>query len=214
MSKSGGSEPRAAVGEGTAVLLCGGLGIVFRQDGDRWTDTILGHDPVIVRANSAPIQHGSEDPARVVSPVYQDLQLHRPQIGFSLCLLLTGLFFKHHFSAAVTLAADPRKPGRVLLDFDVADRCRSDIESLAATYLVGLDTGALAAADLERIAWRVASPTSGLLELVAIPPATLAMAEAGRQATRVRILAALQPGTFTHRLGYGWRWTSDDGLTL
>ncbi len=150
---------------------------------------------------------------RVASPVYQELQLHGPGTGRSLCLLLTGSFFKHHFSAAVTLAMDPQRAGRIRLDYDVADRCRSPVESLAATYLVGLDSRALASADTGRIAWHVASPTPGLLELVALSPASLALAEAGRRSTRVQVLASIQPGSFTHRLRYGWRWTSDDELS-
>jgi len=125
--------------------------------------------------------------------------------------LLTGLSFSHHFSAAMTLSRDPRHPSGIVLEFDVADRCRSPVESLAATYLVGLDSDALEAADRGRIAWCVGPPNLGRLELVAGPQAALALAEAGRTATRVQIVAAIQPGTFTHRLRYCWRWTSTDG---
>jgi hypothetical protein len=126
-------------------------------------------------------------------------------------LLLTGLYFSHHFSAAVTFSTDPHLPAGDSLEFDVADRCRSPVESLAATYLVGLDSGALEAADRGRIAWCVGPPNPGRLELVAGPQAALTLAEAGRKATRVQIVAAIQPGTFTHRLRYSWRWTSAEG---
>ena len=139
--------------------------------------------------------------------------MHGPTTGSSLCLLLTGLSFSHHFSAAVTLSRDPQHRGGLLLDFDVADRCRSPVESLAATYLVGLDSGALEAADSDRIVWQPGTAVQGRLELLAGPGASLALAEAGRTATRIQIVATIQPGTFTHRLRYGWRWTSADGIT-
>jgi hypothetical protein len=126
-------------------------------------------------------------------------------------LLLTGLSFNHHFSAAATLSRDPHHPADILLEFDAADRCRSPVESLAATYLVDLDSAALESADRGMIAWCVGPPNPGRLELVAGPQAGLALAEAGRKAMRVQIVAAIQPGTFTHRLRYGWRWTSDAG---
>ena len=48
---------------------------------------------------------------------------------------------------------------------------------------------------------------------MAIAPASLTLAEAGRQAARVQVLAAIQPGSFTHRLRYRWCWTSAEGLT-
>lgn len=207
------SDLRSAIGDERATLLAEGLGLEFRKLGDRWAHAIVGPGPGRVLAESTSAPPGDEDPARVVSPVYQELQLHGPETGPSLCLLLTGLFFQHHFSAAVTLSRDPVQGRGVFLDLDVADRCRSRVECLAATYLVRLDSGALVSADPERIAWQVDSPGAGLLELVAVPPAALAIAEAGRKATRVGILASIQPGSFTHRLRYGWRWTSDDGLT-
>jgi hypothetical protein len=203
-------ELRANLGDDVATLMAPGLGVEFRKVGDRWSDAILCGDRGIVPPCFSTARPATEDPARVASPVYQDLQLHGSDTGRSLCLLLTGLFFKHHFSAAVTLATDPQRAGRILLDYDVADRCRSPVESLAATYLVGFDSGALASADPGRIAWHVAAPTPGLLELVAPPPASLALGEAGRRGTLVQVLASIQPGSFTHRLRYCWRWTSDE----
>jgi hypothetical protein len=187
------------------------FGVEFRRVGDRWIDASLGPQPAIELVRPQLVNAGSEDPARVAHPVYQELHLHGPTAGSSLCLLLTGLSFSHHFSAAVTLSRDLHHPASILLDFDVADRCRSRVESLAASYLVGLDSGALEAADRGRIAWCVGPPNPGRLELVAGPQAALSLAEAGRTATRVQIVAAIRPETFTHRLRYGWRWTSAEG---
>jgi hypothetical protein len=84
---------------------------------------------------------------------------------------------------------------------------------LAATYSVGVFGGALVDADPRRIAWDPVGPDRGRLELIAEATATLALAEAGRQATHVQALAKIEPGTFTQRLRYRWRWTSPTDLT-
>jgi hypothetical protein len=187
-----------------------GFGVEFRRDSDRWIEAGLGPAEVIELVRAQLVNAGGDDPARMAHPVFQELQSHGPTEGSSLCLLLTGLAFHHHFSASMTLARDLHHPAGVALDVDIADRCRAPVESLGATYLVALDSGALEAADPARIAWRVDAPTRGRLELVAGPQASLALAEAGRSATRVQIVATIQPGTFTHRLRYGWRWTSTE----
>ena len=213
MATSAESEFHAEIDDERASLVGHGFGVVFRKQSDRWTDAIVGPDPLTELAISQPESSTSPDPSRIVSPVYQELQLHGPETGPTLCLLLTGLSFDHHFSAAVTLSLDPAQRGSVLLDVDVADRCRSPVQSLAATYLVDLDSGSLMAAEPGTIVWQVAGASPGRLELVAEPPASLALAEAGRKAMRVQILATLQPETFTHRLRYRWRWTSALALT-
>lgn len=207
------SEFRTEVRDDLVRLEGRDLGLTFRRIGDRWLDAILGPGPATELAQAQIVPDGSLHPARVANPVYQEWQSHGPTEGPSICLLLTGLSFDHHFSAAVTLASDPPDRSSRLIDFDVADRCRSPVESLAATYLVALDSGALVAADPGRITWEIAGPPPGRLELIAGPGASLALAEAGRQATRVQVLATIQPGTFTHRLRYGWRWTSTEGRT-
>ena len=73
-----------------------------------------------------------------MSPVYQELHRHTfaGDDDRGVCLLLTGRLFHHHFSAAVTVSADHDQDDAVIVDFDVADRCRADVSSLAATYLV------------------------------------------------------------------------------
>jgi hypothetical protein len=127
--------------------------------------------------------------------------------------LLTGNWFQHHFSAAVSLFIDHAVDRAVVFEVDVADRCRAPVEMLAATYVVGLDGGALVDAGPERIIWRIDGPREGQLELVALSAASLTLAEAGRSATRVQVVAAIEPGAFTHRLRYQWRWASRSGLT-
>lgn len=193
------------------------FGVEFRRPADRWSESLILPGSGLVLARSHPGANDVDDPARVIHPVYQEVQAHGPERGASACLLLTGLSFAHHFSAAVTIAVDRDRDrdqtATVLIDYDVADRCRSPVEVLAATYVVSLDSGALESADAGRIAWRVDGSPGGRLELAAVAPCTLAMAEAGRTATRVQILAPIEAGTFTHRLRYGWRWTSSEGLT-
>lgn len=197
----------------TASLQGPTFGVVFCRLADRWSESLISSRSALVLAHSHPGATDGDDPARMIHPVYQEVQAHGPARGASACLLLTGLSFAHYFSAAVTIAVDRERAGTVLIDYDVADRCRSPVDVLAATYVVSLNSGALESADAGRIVWRVAGPSEGRLELAAVAPCTLAMAEAGRTATRVQILAPIQSGTFTHRLRYGWRWTSDEDLT-
>jgi hypothetical protein len=197
----------------TASLRGPTFGVEFHRLADRWSESLIELGSGLVLARSHPGATDGDDPAHVIHPVYQEVQVHGPSQGASACLLLTGQSFAHHFSAAVTIAIDRDRSGTFLVEYDVADRCRSPVEFLAATYVVSLNSGALESADSGRIVWRVAGPPEGRLELAAVEPATLAMAEAGRTATRVQILAPIQAGTFTHRLRYGWRWTSAEGRT-
>jgi hypothetical protein len=95
-----------------------------------------------------------------------------------------------------------------VIEIDVADRCRGALESLAATYLVPLDGGAVVEASPARIAWSPLGPGRGGLELLALATSRLALTEAGPRATIVQAVATIEPGTFTHRLRYRWTWTS------
>lgn len=151
-----------------------------------------------------------DDPARVVSPVYQELHRHTfaGDAGRGVCLLLTGKLFHHHFSAVVTIADDPDRAGGVIVDFDVADRCRAEVATLAATYLVRLGSSGLRDAGAHAIAWTGDRLGDGLLTMEPDAGATLALAEAGRRCTRAQALAKLEPGSFTHRLRYRWRWAA------
>jgi hypothetical protein len=185
----------------------------FDRAGDRWTHSlrfdIADHDRAeVVRAVES--QPERDDPARIVSPVYQELHRHETASDKTdgICLLLTGRFFQHHFSAAISLFREADSPRFVVLDFDVADRCRSPVASLAATYLVRLGSSELAEGEPQEISWNQGNLLPGRLELRCGPPCGLALAEAGNQATRVQALAAIDAATFTHRLRYRWRWES------
>jgi hypothetical protein len=191
-----------------AVMAGPGLLVTFARTGGRWTHRLEFDETEFVMAVESDPER--DDATRVVSPVYQEIQQHERTDAPGLCALLTGQLAQHHFSAAMSLFRDVEQPNRLVLDIDIADRCRAPIESLAATYLVRLDSGALVDAGPNMIAWNL---LQGRLELDAEPPSVLALAEAGRHATRVQALAAIQPGTFTHRLRYRWRWTSVSSLT-
>src|SRR5262245_37012311 len=156
-----------------------------------------------------------DDPTRVVSPVFQELHHHHvaTEQGDGPCLLLTGHWFQHHFSASVTVSGDAGRPDSVMIDFDIADRCRSTVSALAATYLVRLGSGDLADASPEGIQWSGNALGAGRLAMACVPPGTLALAESGRVATRVQALAAIEGSKSTHRLRYFWRWDSNSGRT-
>src|SRR5262245_4456494 len=90
--------------------------ISMARIGGRWTHrleldeekfTALGASPVLISAVEVEPEHS--DPARIVSPVYQELQRHNfagDQLR-GVCLLLTGHLFQHHFSVAVSAFRDP-----------------------------------------------------------------------------------------------------------
>ena len=195
-------------------MCASGLQVAFARSGCLWTHSIiLAIEDGLEIARAVDSDPQRDQPSRVVSPAYQDVQRHETAIAGSLCLLLTGTLFRHHFSAVVSLGPDHGRPDEIILDIDVADRCRTPVDFLAATYTVNLDSGAIADAGRQAIAWDKIGRSQCRLELIAIAPSTLVLAEAGRSATRVQVLADIKPESYTHRLRYRWRWTSNSGLT-
>ncbi|WP_165224589.1 hypothetical protein [Aquisphaera insulae] len=193
------------------VIAAAGARFIFRREADRWTHGLCfsddgpGAEPaaLLLATVETPSEH--DDPSRVISPVYQELQRHDlGGEGGGVCILLTGLLHLHHFSASIVCRVD-RETNRFEVDFDVADRCRSPVTALAATYLVRLGSSELADAGPGCVAWDLPDPSSRL-ELTARLPDVLALAEAGRRASRVQVVAAVDPGGFTHRLRYRWLW--------
>jgi hypothetical protein len=188
------------------ALVAPGLRLTFARLGQRWTHALA------VGAGSAFVVNGvacavegdidGGDPSRVVSPAYQEIEPHPCEAG--LRALLTGQSATHHFSAVVTVRRDG---DGTAVDLDVADRCRSPVEVLAGTYLVQLGSSDLLDAGPERVVWGGDALGRGRLEFSTVAPNTIALAEAGRRATRVQALARIVPTTFTQRLAYQWRWT-------
>jgi hypothetical protein len=193
------------------MILAPGLRLSFLRDGDRWAHAVAvgaGDDTLLAGiASSVEGDPARDEPARVVSPAYQDVQPHSSE--GNVCALLTGQSTPHHFSAVVTARRDGPS---VSIAVDIADRCRSPVEVLAATYLVPLGSGDLIDAGPGRVVWGGDGLGQGRLEFTTAGGAdAVAMAEAGRRATRVQALARLVPSTYTHRLFYSWRWTPAAG---
>ena len=190
-------------------IVAPGLRLTFVRAGARWTHALAvgdypGHNLIEV-ACTVEGSPDRDDPARVVSPSYQEIQPHASNEGVR--VLLTGMSVPHHFSAVVTACRDRNGDG-VVIDVDIADRCRAPVAVLAGTYLVQLGSGALVDAGSDRIVWGGDALGQGRLEFTTDGgPDTVALAEAGRQATRVQALARIVPTTFTQRLFYRWRWT-------
>jgi len=195
--------------------------ISVRRRGDRWLHGLSfgDFDPEEVERwpllSTVESNREGDDPARLVSPVYQELHRHSAPGSDprSVQLLLTGKHFHHYLSAVLTVAPDPDDPGVVVIDFDVADRCRGEVSSLAATYLVRLDSSALQTADSESILWTGGPLGDGLLTFQVGSGTIPALAEAGRHSTRVQAFSQLEADSFTHHLRYQWRWATASGRT-
>jgi len=178
----------------------------FRLDfawlGDRWTHELRAASGAawtsLVRAVEG--DAGRDDPARVVSPAYQ--QLHLQQDGPRASALLVGQSGPHHFSAAFTVREEADV---IVVEADVADRCRSGNVVLSCTYVVEATSGDLLDADPARAAWSLRD--SGRLAFEVTAPGSLALAEGGRRGTQVQAGARIDPETRTHRCQYLWRWT-------
>ncbi len=139
----------------------------------------------------------------------------RTELGPGLCALLTGSCFNHHFSAVFSLFHDPEMPERMVLDVDIADRCRGPVEKLAATYFIsGPARRARASQSLVcSVAWEAVDQSRVVLELIAEAPATVEISDSRSGQVRAEIRAQVDPATHTQRLRYRWRWTSSSGLT-
>lgn len=189
----------------------GGPRLAFARLRDRWVHTIgLAADGSGELASSLESDPDRDPPGCIVSPVYQHLHRHGALDDPGVCLLLTGSFLDHHFSAAASLAVEGDEG---VLEIDVADRCRGAIQSLAATYTVALDSSRLVDADPARVVWGGGVLGELTLTLEAVAPCALALAEAGRRATRAQIVAPIDPSSFTQRLRYRWRWARNRGAT-
>jgi hypothetical protein len=191
--------------EDRRVILAPGLSLEFLRDGDRWNHTLAvggGQGLLAVIGRSIEADPSGGDPARVMNPVYQEIEEHLLEAGR--CVLLTGQSTPHHFSAVVTAR---QEGASTVVEFDIADRCRAPIDVLAATYLVHLDSSDLIDANSERIVWGGDALGKGRLEFATRGSNDVALAEAGRRASRVQALARIVPGTYTQRLFYSWRYT-------
>ena len=174
----------------------------FRWLDDRWTHELRAVDVALWRSLARAVEGdaGRDDPARVVSPAYQ--QLHLQQDGPRAMALLVGQSGPHHFSAAFTVREEA---GAIVVEADVADRCRSGNVVLSCTYVVEATSGDLLDADPARASWDLRD--IGRLAFEVVTPGSLALAEGGRRGTQVQAGARIDPDAQTHRCQYLWRWT-------
>ncbi len=183
-------------------IVVAGLRLEFRRLADRWTHALeIDADPGRRRLLQAVEGDADrDDPARVVSPTYQEL--HLQQDGSAVLALLVGQSGPHHFSAAFTVREEA---GAIVIEADVADRCRSGIAVLSCTYVVEATSGDLLDADTAQASWSL--PDLGRLAFEVVAPGSLALAEGGRRGTQVQAGARITPDAQTHRCQYLWRWT-------
>lgn len=179
-----------------------GFALIFRRLGDRWTHSIevarTEGGPRETVATSLEWDADRDDPTRVASPVIQELQLQGIERGRRQALGI-GMSGSHHFSAAFEVTG---KDGNVSLTVDIADRCREPgLASLASTYTALLRSGDLLACDDSAITWDLGRR---LLRFAAGPSTRVALAEAGRRATRVQALAEIGVAGATRRWQYSW----------
>jgi hypothetical protein len=180
-----------------------GLRLRFQWLGHSWTHSIeyQGIEWPTPRVLAIALEGDPErdDPARVVSPTYQ--QIHFQGEGPELQALLVGQSGPHHFSAVFTF--DERSGGDASIDVDVADRCQGLVEKLAATYTVDARSDALVDADQFGAAWDY---EPGRLTFAVVSPGQFTLAEAGRRATQIQAIAEPDSKSATRRLRYQWHW--------
>jgi hypothetical protein len=183
------------------------LQLRFEWRADHWKHELVstGHCASIPRVWSLEGGHALDDPTRVSGPMYQQLDVKRDPSGIVRALLV-GQAGPHHFSASFTVE---EKPHGVVIDVDVADRCTTKVEALAASYLIESSN-----ADLHdsggppTLTW--SNPKSRLV-FEAEPPARVAAVESSLGSIRIQALAAIDPAEKTHRFRYRWRWYNSPG---
>lgn len=181
--------------------------LAFHWDGLRWTHGLdLGAGPVAVSVEFEP---GRDDPARAVSPAYQQASLQEEPGAAR--VLLVGQWGPHHGSAVFSVRDEP---GGVAVEADVAVRSRGGLLALAATYTVDRASGDLLDADPAAIVWSLDECPGGRLSFEAVGAARVGLAEAGRRLTRVQAGGEVVADASTHRLVYRWRWLRPAGAPL
>ena len=182
------------------------LCLTFRRDALRWVHGLSVGGRAV--AASLEWEPDRDDPARVVSPAYQQLSTQESAAGPQ--ALLVGQWGQNHGSAVFTLS---EAEFGIIVDADIAVRTRSTLEALASTYLVHLTSSDLADAGPTAIVWDLANPPGGRLRFEPAGAGRVGLTEAGRRATRVQATAEVVPGRSTHRLHYRWCWLRNPDQT-
>lgn len=197
--------PELVIDGDRRLIVAGAFRLVFSWTGARWVHSLehqaRGESSHRVLAISVEGDPNRDDPARVVSPAYQ--QIHFQGEGSELQALLVGQSGPHHFSAVFKF--QERSGGDVSIDVDIADRCQGLVESLASTYTVDVRSDELIDADSHGAAWDF---EPGRLTFAVVSQARFALAEAGRRATQIQAVADPESKSATRRLPYQWHWQS------
>jgi hypothetical protein len=213
--------------EDRKILATPGLRVVFEWLGDRWTNALeIADDSQMsqrerderywafwsgdeVAANVTWLRvaeaiEGADNPRSIVSPVYQDFHWQANARGG--CGMLLGQSGPHHFSAVLSASST----ATTRIDFDIADRCREDVDALATTYQIAALASELIDAGPGHAAWDWTE--KGRLDVWTLSGG-VAVAEGGARGQRAQISASPDPSNQTHRIRYWWTWsprTTDD----
>jgi hypothetical protein len=185
--------------EETQTLLAPPLELAFWWDGARWRHLLRIEGAVA--AASVEWEPGRDDPARIVSPSYQ--QLHVDESHGAHRAMLVGQWGSHHGSAAFVIASEDES---VAIEVDVAVRTRAGLTAMACTYQVERTSSGLIGADERAVGWAFESPNGALWFETEGPAERIMLGEAGRRATRVQVERAIESSVSTQRLRYRWRW--------
>jgi hypothetical protein len=187
---------------GHQAILTPCLQLRFEWMSTHWKHEMVSCGPCapIPRVWSIEGGHAADDPRRVSGPIYQQIDVRPDPTGIARALLV-GQSGPHHFSASFAVQGNP---DGVVIDVDVADRCLTPVEALAATYLIEASGAAIRSDDAgAELSWH--HPETRLI-FEAEPPTRVAAAEASMGSIRLQALAAIEPTQKTHRFRYRWRW--------
>ena len=195
----------------------------FSWHEDRWRHEIVSTGPAesLPRVSAVEAFTDRDEHHRVVSPTYQQIHLEEDRARQIVRAFLVGQAGPHHFSAVFEAA---ERPHGAVIDVDAADRCRTPVEYLAATYLVEPSSGAWtsethaqsdpdsvfdpAVAARTAIVLTCEYPHSRLVFEADAPGRHIAE-EAGHGSVHLQALARTHPVEQTHRFRYRWRWVND-----
>ncbi len=188
---------------GQEVIVAPCLRLRFSWVGDHWKQEMVsvGDSVGVPMIWSVEANNTLGDHSRVVSPTYQQIDVRMADSVAR--ALLVGQAGPHHFSAAVEVS---EAANGVVVDVDVADRCREPVEALAATYVMENAAGQLHQGGAGGLVWDHATHH---LIFEADPPTRVLAASHGFGSLQVQALATIDPAARTHRFRYRWRWINE-----
>ena len=177
-------------------------------------EAILGDGPADELARSLAARRARIGPEIATSRVSGSPQLHETASrASSVCLLLTGLCFDHHFYGGRDAVVQSSAIGAGLYCSISTSPIAAERRSRAwpPPTWSGLDSGNTRDGEdpVGSASWVIDAPTPASdSSSWRGPPPRWRWRKPGGEAASVQVLATIQPGTSTHRLRYGWRWTT------